>query len=276
MKAKDLNFQKRPLSYSSMKHFEQSPAHFIEYLTGERVVKEAYALGNFVDCMLFDGEEEVKKRFVIKPKFGRKKEDLEEKAKWEVENEKKTWIKEEVKEQGLLMVEALQNNPLSKRIIDHTSVTQEKIVWADKKTGLPIIQYTDGRGEFEDDNGRKRPFIWDLKTTIDASDDKFSRDAYNYGYHLQAGIYLEGYVRKNYTFPEFYHVVVEKTPPFGVNVFLASSDFITLGKQQCRKILDEIAYCIKEDKFNESYEFRASNGLYNTLDLPGYAKQKLD
>lgn len=274
MKAKDLDFKKRPLSYSSMKHFQQSPAHFIEYLTGEKVVKPAYTLGNYVDCMLFDGEEEVKKRFIVKPKFSGKGS-VAEKEKWEAENEKKTWITEEDEEKGKLMVKALKANPLSKRIIDHTSVTQEKLIWTDKATGFPIIQYTDGRGEFEDD-GKKRPFIWDLKTTVDASHDKFSRDAYNYGYHLQAGIYLEGYMRKDYSFPEFYHVVVEKSAPFGVNVFLASSDFITLGKQQCRHILDEIAYCIKEDKFNESYEFRASNGLYNMLDLPGYAKAKLD
>lgn len=268
----DAFLKKRPLSYSSIKRFGQSPLHYIHYLMGKRVETPALIFGTLVDLMLFTPEE-VPKRFVIPPEINRRSNaGKAEWAKWVEDNADSKYVTQEDFDKGERMVDSLKTNPLSAKIINDTTTTQRRLQWNEKKVGtmevnLPFVGYLDG--EVGDEK------IWDLKTTTDAHPDKFMRDAFNYGYHIQAAMYLKGIARTKLKFPDFYHVVVEKSEPYGVSVHLASNDFKALGKQQYEQYLMEFRYCMEEQLFHQSYEFRAV-GDYYPLDLPGYAKMKLD
>ncbi len=142
--------------------------------------------------------------------------------------------------------------------------TQSKIKWEDKETGLPMIGYLDMEAE---------KFIADLKSTTDAHPDEFMKSAINFDYHIQAAIYLEAMAHRG-KFPDYYFIAVEKTAPYGVSVLKATKDFIALGNQEYRKLLQEFKFCMQQNAFDQSYEFRSPVGYYQ-MDLPGWAKNKL-
>jgi len=268
----DFDFVKRPVSYSSLKHMLKSPLHFAYNRMHRKPPTDAMIFGNLLDCLLLEPET-YQDRYVIMPEINRRtnvgKEEyaalMEEMAK-----NKTTAVKQEDVERAKLIVETIKTNPKTKWLYEATTSVQKKLVWIDKKTGLEVIGYLDGEAEKE-----TKPIIWDLKGTTDASQDAWERQAFNMGYHLQAGTYWTGYARKTGKFADFYHVVVEFNEPFAVNCFLADSDFMELGKKHFRQSLDRVKYCIDNDCFDMGYEFLDDKG-YSVLSLPGWAKKQLD
>ena len=88
---------------------------------------------------------------------------------------------------------------------------------------------------------RARPDIYnadngmmiDLKTTIDASPRGFERQAFQYGYHIQAAFYervlkLEGLEVNGFGF-----LAVETTAPYATCFHWVSSDLMELGRKEC-------------------------------------------
>lgn len=75
--------------------------------------------------------------------------------------------------------------------------------------------------------------IIDLKTTKSAEPRYFSRAAYwDYQYHISAAHYITGMeALRGVRAQGFIFVTVEKTPPYAVNVFEASEEFIRAGEE---------------------------------------------
>lgn len=255
---------KRPLSFSSLKAFERSPLHYMQYVKERRKETPAMALGSLIDCLLLTPDE-FSNRFVIKPDFSVGEGIRAKKKIWEEENQGKSWITQEQFDEATNIVYAVTQNPVAKEMIGKVTETQKKLTWTDKETGLPMISYLDMKGE---------KFIVDLKSTTDAHPDEFTRSAAIYEYYLQAAIYLEGMKYKG-EFPDFYFIVVESKAPYGVAVYKANKEFLELGKQQYHKLLQEFKFCMEEGMFDQSYQFRAVAGYYQ-LDLPGYLKAKIN
>ncbi len=93
--------------------------------------------------------------------------------------------------------------------------------WTDKDTGVECKARPDYR--------RNGGALVDIKTTGDASLEEFSRSVLNFGYHISAAHYLEGVSQVlGQKFERFLLIAVEKTAPFGVQVF--EIDFGTLEK----------------------------------------------
>lgn len=286
------NLKKRPLSYSSLKYFLTSPLHFAHAWHRKKfyTATPAMMFGSLVDCLLLTPEK-LEKEFMVMPQINRRTN--EGKAQWEVlqekmKAEKLTAVTEEDLIIATAMVKAAYENPMSRRLLDNVSRTQRKMEWTDKKTKLPMISYMDGEGEAND-----RPFILEVKTAINGEIEDFARACINFDYPLQAGTYFTGYMAKTGLVPDYYYLIMEKpkiadvTPdavtledrmktPVAINVGLASGDFVKLGRQQFRRALDGMAACIDAQDFHKGYEFRAiDDDLYNTLDLPGWAKKDL-
>lgn len=266
----DKDIQDRPLSYSSLKSFKKSPAHFKYHRKMPYIRTEALIFGSLVDCLLFTPDD-YNKQFVIGLSIPKRSND--QKAEWQAfyeDNKGRDIIEKDDLDIAKQCVKAVQNNPLSKRLLDNTTTVQKRIKWTDKKSKLPCILYLDAEGEFDENT----PFIWDLKTSVSAEPESFERSAFHFDYQLQAGTYWNGYVRNTGKFPDMYFVIVEKTEPFGVSVMKCTDDFLKLGQHQYRMLMDEMRFCIDTNKFEETYEFRAVNDYYQ-LDLPGYAKRLL-
>lgn len=273
----------RPLSYSSLKAFAQSPAHYISYLNAPRKQTPALLFGNIVDCIVLTPDK-FKERFVVKPefklsrKYGTTKTEKEAKAielaslaiveqNWRDENADKTWIKIEMIDEATLIKDAIDKNQASSEMLLRWTKKQLKLSWeqkfmsGDEEFKLPMIAYLDGAGD---------EVIGDLKTCQRSFPIDFIKDAYNYDYHLQAAIYLEGYSSVWHKYPPFFHIAAEKSEPYGVSVLKADSNFIKLGKQQFERLLQEFKMCMDNNLWHMSYDFRTTWG-YSELTLPGYA-----
>lgn len=262
--------QERPLSYSSLTAFKQSPAHYIHYLTQPFTKTPALVLGNLVDVLLLTPDNFAKK-FAVVPECDKRTK--EGKAIWEAfksnpDHAGKEWVPTDMYNQAIFMRDAVNMNPVSASFLKRMAKSQLKLNWTCKETGLPLVCFIDIEGD---------TFIADLKTTDCADPEEFMRSAFNYQYHIQAAAYLEAYKRKFFKFPDYYFIVVEKSAPFGVSVCKATDDFIALGKQEFEGLKTRFNYCMEKNLWQQTYEFKAAalDGVHQ-LDLPGYAKLKLE
>lgn len=110
--------------------------------------------------------------------------------------------------------------------------------------------------------------IVDLKTCLDAREHAIIRDAYKYGWHMQAFWYTYALQILTKAPHEFYFIAIEKEPPFAVAVYKASEDFIQEGGIQCQKALAICADCLEKDEW-PGYEAEVKS-----LELPGWVKLK--
>ena len=91
--------------------------------------------------------------------------------------------------------------------------------------GLPFKGFADIIG---------KDYVADLKSCNDASPEKFSRDAYNLQYHLQAAIYLELTGKDRY-----YVIAVESSAPFNVAVYEMDFEMITSGRKMLYELIEK-------------------------------------
>ena len=114
-----------------------------------------------------------------------------------------------------------------------------------------------------------RDFLVDFKTAQSASEHDFERHAFSLGYHIQAALYLDVWnalagaddARTGFRF-----VVTEKAPPYAVNIFDASPEFIACGRADYKRALATFARCVAED------HWPAYSPDVKTLGLPRFAE----
>ena len=91
-------------------------------------------------------------------------------------------------------------------------------------------------------------FIADLKTVSTVDSDAFSRALFDFGYILQAALYLD---LNNWCFEEdrseFCFVVVQKTAPYHCRVFQPLSEHIEIGRQAYKKKLAMFLDCLRDN-----------------------------
>jgi len=114
--------------------------------------------------------------------------------------------------------------------------TERSIVWDDEGTGVRckarIDVMPDGIAT-----------IGDLKTTRDASPERFTKAVYEYGYYMQAAMYLEGAKTLGLDAEWFTIIAAEKEPPYAVAVYRVRDDAIYAGSEEIRPLLETWAEC---------------------------------
>lgn len=92
--------------------------------------------------------------------------------------------------------------------------------------------------------------IWDLKTCADASPEGFQRDAWKFGYHIQAAWYLSV---ANVIEPSKYHsfrfIAVENKAPYAVAIYEASSAFLEAGATAVSRALEAFEECLQNKRW---------------------------
>lgn len=112
----------------------------------------------------------------------------------------------------------------------------------------------------------------DLKTTIDARSDAFSRSIYTYGYHVQAAFYADQYEWvTGKDLEDFVFIVVESESPFAVKMYRLGQESIDIGREQYRRALDEYARC-KNTGIWPAYESQE----IEEISIPTWAINKYD
>ena len=108
--------------------------------------------------------------------------------------------------------------------------------------------------------------IVDLKTTQDGRSDAFTRSILNYGYDVQAALYVDVAAAIDGMKRDFYWVAVEKDSPYAVAVYKASDEMLQRGREQYTRAIEVYKECAALDLWP------AYSQQIQTLNLPGWAK----
>lgn len=127
-------------------------------------------------------------------------------------------------------------------------VAEMSCYWRDPETGVlcrcrPDFYRTDG-------------VVVDLKSTVDASPDGFSKSINSWRYHVQAAFYLDG-IRSaieqgasDMALPQaFVFIAVEKSAPHAVAAYFIEAESVDIGRREYRADLDRYAECVASNRW---------------------------
>lgn len=113
-----------------------------------------------------------------------------------------------------------------------------------------------------------RALAIDYKTCADASPDGFAKAIDNYGYHIQAEFYSDGYEALIGQRPEFAFIAQEKEPPYLVGVYQVDPEARAIARGQIDKALRLYRRCA------ETGEWPGYSEEITTLALPTWSKNR--
>lgn len=152
----------------------------------------------------------------------------------------------------------VMRNKHAQQLLEAEGKNEQPIFWEDA-SGLPL--------KCKPDRALLRRLIVDLKTTDDISPDGFGRTIFNYGYHCQAALYVDGLASamEGEEFP-FVFIAVSKEPPHETAVYTLPPRAIDLGRAANRTTLVELAQCRRTGDFSGRW-----GGDIHECDLPRWA-----
>lgn len=156
--------------------------------------------------------------------------------------------------------DAVRQHPLAAKLLDHLDHAEITAIWDDDD-----IQR---KAKLDGICGR---FGIDLKTTQNAATDAFGRSAGTYAYASQDAWYRDA-LRTCFDIadPKFLFVVVEKHPPYLVNVIELDPYDVELGGRRNRAALDLYRRCRDRD------EWPAYGDGINVAQLPRWAELEME
>lgn len=219
---------------STLSEMSRSPAHYKWALENQRESTPAMRFGSLVHSLVlepsaFDDVYYVASETVRR---GTKAWDaLEAKAGG------REIVKPDDMEAACAMRDSILAHPKAWEVLAACTMRETSIVWSDAHTGLKCKARTDAMSV-------EHSVIVDIKTCQDASHSAFIKDIVSYKYHWQAAMYADGaeaIAKKPFM---FVFIAVEKTPPYGVGVYLISEAFISAGRKGYKDALNEVLFCI--------------------------------
>ena len=121
-----------------------------------------------------------------------------------------------------------------------SGVAEVSAFWRDDETGLQCKCRPDWVHTLSDG----RVILVDVKTTQDAGPLRFSGAVWRYGYHRQAAWYSAGYARAaGVEVAGFVFAAVTSAPPFIAAAHTLDDDYMRIGQDECRRLLDEYGDC---------------------------------
>lgn len=138
------------------------------------------------------------------------------------------------------------------------AATEVSLEWRDDATGMRCKGRMDAVAQHD--------VIIDVKTCQDASPKAFERAIANFGYHIQAAHYIDGYEAATGVRPRAYiWIAVESSAPHGVAVYAADAAMLEIGAEKRAMALEIIAEC------TEAGEWPGYPAEIQTISLPGWA-----
>ena len=164
------------------------------------------------------------------------------------ENSGKSILNWETQDILIGMSQALHANETIRKILTGDHRTEVPYYWQDSATGelckvkADIITEIDGY-----------PYVIDYKTTQDCSDSAFYRSCRQYGYDLQAGMYIEGINFCTMQDHKFAFIAQEKSAPYACRLCICDDGFVEHGKRKFHDLLGKYHACKEADRW-EGYE----------------------
>jgi hypothetical protein len=227
------------INHSTLEHFKRTPAHARDAMVrcGDRE-SEALRKGWAVHVAVLEPDR-FAAEFVAAPKLDRRTKDG--KAAWAEFQAAAAGMLVLTEEEMALCLEMRRSvwaHPTASALLSGEGVNEASLLWTDRTTGERCKGRLDRLTSLN-----SRPLIVDLKTAEDASRKAFERSVYNFGYHRQAAMYLDGADRLAPHERSFVWIVVEKAPPWCVAVYEIEEAALSIGQDEWRKHLRTYADC---------------------------------
>ena len=238
---------------STLWEMRKSPQHYKYSLTHPTEDTPALKLGRAVHMAILQPEE-FQKHYILAPNIDRRTN--AGKALWSdflLQAEGKEVLTADDYETVMAMYDAVYGNP-EKGIIGNQAAqnlldgaeTEVSLFWTDNITGIDCKCRLDAIKCVGD-----KTIVIDLKTATDAKTDSFMRDAIKLGYDVQEAHYVRG-VRENGADDgkiEWYWLVIEKKPPYAINIIKSTDPFRDRGTWQLIDLMEKLKNCIDTDEW---------------------------
>lgn len=246
------------ISYSGLKKFRESPGKFLEKdseATKAMIIGRAFHEA-FLLPKLFE------ESTIIKPEFSRKKEDLENKAKFESENAAKTILTQDEFDSIIGMRSRLRRIPLINKIFAGGD-PESSFFWTDPNTNLSCKLRADFINQDLD-------MVIDLKTCQSSDHQSAKKEIASRLYDMQAAFYLDHISKiRHHFFQHFIIVMIEKEFPFDVKIYNLGKSFMDRGRSLYRESLDSYAKFKDLIDFNENILDEVE---FETIECPAWAR----
>lgn len=225
--------EKGYLSTSGIKLLLQSPAHFKQY---QRAETPDMAMGTALHTILLEPEKFLDTYVEYSgDKRGKQYTEFVE------ANPNKIIIKPDV----MAALTGMRESVLSYPKLDMERVLREgkkehSVFWEDQETGVGLK----ARADCLTGN-----VIFDLKKTIDARPNKFTRRCVDLRYDIQSAQYKEAYRHFLGEDVRFMFVAIEDAAPYGVWIYESSPAMEARGEMDARRAINLYARCTKENRW---------------------------
>lgn len=239
-----------PLRWSHLKHMARSPAHYRHALEHGIKRTKAMSLGTLVHQMALGQPA----RHVVWT--GGDRRSAAAKAAWaafvaDAEQRGLEIVDEEQVAIAAKIATAVMSHPVAGELLD--GAREQRLTW--RIGDVDCAGTPDVRGD---------DWLVDLKTTADASPDRFPWQAQKLGYFGQMGWYFDGIKAASLPEPCGAKIIaVETAQPYVVQVYTLTPRALDMGRRQARLLLEQLLVC------------RASNVFHGyaqcdlPLDVPG-------
>lgn len=254
------------ISRSELFKISESPEKFKYYQEHTEEPTQSLVFGQLFHAMALQPET-VADLFAVAPNVDRRtKAGKEAFAQFESELQGKTIVSEEMIEQAAAMCEAMFKDPFVCKLLNGQK--EVPFFWTDDLTGELCKCRVDCLTELSD-----KLIVVDVKSADDASTDAFMRSAVRYGYDLQSAMYSKGVEVCTDKKPLFVFIVVEKKPPYSINILQADDIFIRRGSDLFREYIGIYHDC---KQTNTWYGYLGKYNQINNLALPAWLAREIE
>ena len=241
-----------PLSFSSVKAFSQSPAHFIAYKQRKQHETPAMRFGTAVHMATLEPErfEAEYMPLLVRRGTAAYKKVVED-------NPGKNFLSQTEYDDCLRLRDAVRAHEVASSLLKDCTEYEKELTG--NVHGFPFRGFADGVAP---------TFVVDLKTTQKGGPRDFTSDAYRQKYHVQGYIYTRLLMQlTGKPVNEHWLIAVEKTSPYVVTCYRLTEEYLQRGKRDLDKILEDFR---QWDGKAQGYDAATAFGHF-TLDVPAWA-----
>lgn len=254
------------ISRSELWRIHESPQRFRYFKDHPEEPTPALMFGQVFHKMALEPDTFYEEYAVAPDVDRRTKEGKQRWAEFVEQSAGKSVIPADMFEQAKAMCESLMAEPLAVKLLDGPRETP--FFWTDDKTGEACKCRTDCLN-----TNYSRPIVVDVKSATDASTENFTRDAIKYGYDFQSAMYSEGVSKNIGQMPLFVFIVVEKSPPYAVNILQADELLMKRGAHLYRDSMDIYHDCKQSGNW---YGYLGKKNQINNLALPAWLAREVE
>lgn len=247
-------------SSSAAKLLMRTPAHYKHtYIDGHREKKKAWDIGTAVHAKVLGvGADTVSCPPELLASNGAMSTKAAKEWRAEQEDAGRIVVSASDLEQIDAMAESVLSHGLARSWLELPGNSEASMFATDPDTGVPL------RCRFDRLPDDPRAAI-DLKTTLDASPQGFSRRAHDLEYHLSRAFYLHVAELAGHERAEMVFIAVENKAPYLVAVYQLTQPFADRGARRARYAIDLLKRC------QDAGEWPGYSPNLEFLDEPPYA-----